>query len=901
MDWLARNNLLPTDALQANMLNSLANDDRNWGGDVNGGGHRLSNVILDGSGGFQFYTSPVTITPGPDGGAYTQYDQTVGPNNIVRWIAGKNFAAEGSGNAGSDYEIRRYDDAGALLGTPFAIRRSDGLITMGAQHWTGPIDGGGQTLSNITIAGMVTNPMTAKGDLIAGGAAGAPTKLGVGTNGQTLVADSAVAGIGLKWATTDPTTTLGDLIVRGPAAVVRLPRGADGQVLVADSAVAGFGLKWATAGGSATYLLDGVIKGTRPNLNVHTGANAALTMVDDPGNNQVILTIAGTGGGGGGGPQTPWISDIDGGGFALHNTSNITVTDGSAGFPPLAAATRVFVESNADGSYYESASSAASIPTGYLFSSGASLTSYIIDLNSIWNFVSAARPAVFNIGGAERMRIRTDGSVGIGTTFPQGTLEVVGGTFINGPLYVLTGQPKTAVGGRQVMIATNESDFPVQGIMTLYSNPDATQRRLGFGCVEQGVAWKNITFCESGGRVGIATPNPSGMLDIYTNDSTSAFLLHSSVDPNVSLNITTYGGAKYVAAALGAGCLDDLILYNPGDGSNVGFGVRNTGGSFGRTKIFHNGTLGGINSDAGCLTLNALNSLPVGICTTVPFSRLSMGATANSTNRLALYETAGGLGCRGIGMVNPSSGVWGVGIWADTGNNPPTDTNCHFIVRDLGRVGAGVLLPIAKMHIAGPGQSATTFETVSPPSGYFGEMLYAQDTAGVAGSGGGVLFGWSNGSFAAIKSYVYDGSGNSSGALRFYTRAAGTDSFLTARFSIEPTAVQVLGNITVANGSINVTGGQYLLNGVPLATGGAQTPWATDIDAAGHALTGCPYITGTPASGNTPVFKFATTAAIPTNMPNGTIAFLINEGLNTLYFRIIYNNGVVKQGQLSLT
>lgn len=46
----------------------------------------------------------------------------------------------------------------------------------------------------------MVNPMTAKGDLIAGGTAGAATRLGVGSNGQVMTADSAQT-LGVKWAT----------------------------------------------------------------------------------------------------------------------------------------------------------------------------------------------------------------------------------------------------------------------------------------------------------------------------------------------------------------------------------------------------------------------------------------------------------------------------------------------------------------------------------------------------------------------------------------------------------------------------------------------------------------------------------------------------------------------------
>ena len=56
--------------------------------------------------------------------------------------------------------------------------------------------------------------------------------------------------------TIDPTTTKGDLLVRGASALTRLPGGSDGQVLTWDSAQS-LGVKWAAApGGSGGGLGD---------------------------------------------------------------------------------------------------------------------------------------------------------------------------------------------------------------------------------------------------------------------------------------------------------------------------------------------------------------------------------------------------------------------------------------------------------------------------------------------------------------------------------------------------------------------------------------------------------------------------------------------------------------------
>lgn len=86
----------------------------------------------------------------------------------------------------------------------------------------------------------------AKGDLIVGTADNAFTRVPVGTNGQTLVADSTTES-GVAWSNTIPTFIVdnkGDLIVAsGDDTVVRLPVGTDGQALIADSAQTS-GLAW---------------------------------------------------------------------------------------------------------------------------------------------------------------------------------------------------------------------------------------------------------------------------------------------------------------------------------------------------------------------------------------------------------------------------------------------------------------------------------------------------------------------------------------------------------------------------------------------------------------------------------------------------------------------------------
>jgi hypothetical protein len=65
-----------------------------------------------------------------------------------RWGANCTGTAEGGGNAGSDFQINRYSDAGALIDTPLSIVRSTGVVTI-----TGGI--AGTATNNNASAGQI--------------------------------------------------------------------------------------------------------------------------------------------------------------------------------------------------------------------------------------------------------------------------------------------------------------------------------------------------------------------------------------------------------------------------------------------------------------------------------------------------------------------------------------------------------------------------------------------------------------------------------------------------------------------------------------------------------------------------------------------------------------------------
>jgi len=106
-----------------------------------------------------------------------------------------------------------YRSATANTNTRLAIGSTGQVLTVaaGVPSWATPTAGdiegvtagtgisGGGTSGTVTVTNSMATAIDAKGDLIAGTGADTFARLAVGTNGHTLVADSAEA-TGLKWA-----------------------------------------------------------------------------------------------------------------------------------------------------------------------------------------------------------------------------------------------------------------------------------------------------------------------------------------------------------------------------------------------------------------------------------------------------------------------------------------------------------------------------------------------------------------------------------------------------------------------------------------------------------------------------------------------------------------------------
>lgn len=112
-------------------------------------------------------------------------------------------------------------------------------------------------------------------------------------------------------------------------------------------------------------------------------------------------------------------------------------------------------------------------------------------------------------GGASKFNVRYDG------TFTSAGAAYVGLT-ANSTLVAglsVQGVAKNVTGPVNIQVCSDDvAASNLAGVMSLITTATAGDRRLTFYCLEQGVAWRNVTFCETAGNVGMGLAAPTARL-----------------------------------------------------------------------------------------------------------------------------------------------------------------------------------------------------------------------------------------------------------------------------------------------------------------------------------------------------------------------------------------------------
>ena len=196
MAWLSRVNFIASDTLSFSDINNLGNDIRAWGGNVNGGGYTLSNLVLSASAG-----TMSTVTGGTGAASTLTIQSTSGAGTSDAIIFQTASQSE-------KMRITTAGQAGMGTATPATESTNARLAVVGAASQTA------STLATSNSnAGFTVRANSSSGYQLAIGATsvdGSPYLQGVTYNGGASTASLILQGYGgnVGIGTTSPGATL---------------------------------------------------------------------------------------------------------------------------------------------------------------------------------------------------------------------------------------------------------------------------------------------------------------------------------------------------------------------------------------------------------------------------------------------------------------------------------------------------------------------------------------------------------------------------------------------------------------------------------------------------------------------------------------------------------------------
>ena len=313
------------------------------------------------------------------------------------------------------------------------------------------------------------------------------------------------------------------------------------------------------------------------------------------------------------------------------------------------------------------------------------------------------QPATSNLavstGGTERLRVASNGNVGIGTTIPQSTLDVIGSLKATESILSDTqflGQANDTASAPSFSFVAN----PDTGIF----QPAVSNIALSTGGTER-------LRVSSNGNVGIGTTTPQTALDVIGSTSISSNLV---VSGNITAsNIRVLG--DYVILDTITSNTEQMVITN--DGTGPALKVTQTGMN----------SIAEFYDDDNALALKVANNGLVGIGTSDPLEKLHVVGSIKATTSIMSdtqflgqsYDTASAPSFSFI--ANPDTGIFQP---ATSNLAVSTGGTERLRVSSNGNVGIGTVAPQNKLDVIG---SIKATANISSDTQFLGQ---ASDTAG---------------------------------------------------------------------------------------------------------------------------------------------------------------------------
>ena len=228
-----------------------------------------------------------------------------------------------------------------------------------------------------------------------------------------------------------------------------------------------------------------------------------------------------------------------------------------------------------------------------------------VDNSQSYLLSRGAYPLNFYTNATERMRIDSSGNVGIGTSLPQGLIDLT------------VSVAKTATGGATFaqLGKTNESSGYASLQCEVKGGASAADRKWTFQTIEQGVANAgSIVLQPDGGNVGIGNSIPSSFngnannLVIGTGSGSEGLTIYGGGESNIFFADGTAGSSAYVGRIEYSHAVDNMLFYvnnanamTIDSSGNVGIGVSTPSNNHANANnlVVGNGTAGGIANYVG--------------------------------------------------------------------------------------------------------------------------------------------------------------------------------------------------------------------------------------------------------------------------------------------------------------